>query len=235
MVAGSGFALAVAVEDSFGNVAAGFAGSVTAGAGQQPGESLPRGHVDSDCQPGVASFAGLALNVASAGTNAAGDRPAGWIGNDQRDSVTPAAAAQLVISSQPPGSVMLARHSAFMSRPTDAYGNLATAFAGSVALDLEDNSGGGDVSGSVTATAVMGVADFANVSWTMPASATPWEPRAMALGRHDRPVRQSSPRGAQLVTTPAPAGTVDAGSGFGLTVWPRMLVREPRAFAFRAT
>ena len=72
--AGNPFALTVAVEDRFGNVATSFNGSVTVGFASNPGGGPLRGTLIATATNGVAVFPGLSINTARHGVHAPGDR-----------------------------------------------------------------------------------------------------------------------------------------------------------------
>src|SRR4029077_6844325 len=80
-------------------------------------------------------------------------------------TVTPASAGSLVIVAQPSSSatagVVFAQQPAIAIQ--DAYGNLCTS-DNSTAVTAARNSGSGTLQGTLSATAVNGVASFANLS-----------------------------------------------------------------------
>ena len=65
--AGDPFALTVAVEDRFGNVATSFNGSVTVGFASNPGGGPLRGALIATATNGLAVFPALSINTASTG------------------------------------------------------------------------------------------------------------------------------------------------------------------------
>ena len=219
VVAGSGFGLAVDVEDAFGNLVAGFSGSVMLALADNPGNATLGGTVTVNASQGVASFAGLTLNkTSSSATLQAASTGLGGV-TTSAITVTPAAAAQLVVASQPPASVTAGQAFGLQVEALDAFGNVATGFSGSVALDLADNPGGGSLTGTFTTTAVIGVAVFANVmldeagvGYVLGASST-----GVGIATSS-PFTVTAAAATQLVTTPAPSAGIAAGSEFGLTV-----------------
>ena len=73
--------------------------------------------------------------------------------------MTPAAATQL-FAANPSGNVLTGSPFSLAVSALDPYGNVATSFGGSVTLALGNNAGGGTLGGTLTTTAVNGVANF---------------------------------------------------------------------------
>ncbi len=80
-------------------------------------------------------------------------------------TVTPAAAASLGFTVQPTGTSATSPITpAVQVTASDAFGNRATGFAGSVTIAIGANPGGGTLSGTLVATANTGVATFPGLS-----------------------------------------------------------------------
>ena len=110
VTAGSDFGLTVTAEDSSGNVDTSFNGTVTVALANNPGGATLGGTLTVTAQDGVATFSDLTLNKAGTGytllVSASGLAGATTDAFD----VTPAAATQLVVTSQPPSNVIAGSH-----------------------------------------------------------------------------------------------------------------------------
>jgi streptogramin lyase len=220
VTAGSAFGLAASAEDPFGNVDPSYGGTVTVALAADPtGDSLLGRVLTVSASQGVASFSGLALRRAAIGytlqVTAGGLSPA----TTSTVEVTPSAAAQLVITSQPPATITAGSAFGLVVAADDSYGNLNTAFTGSVTIALANNPGGGPLNGILTVTAQGGVATFTGL--TLQKAAAGYVFRSTSNG----PAATTSnacavvPGAAtQLVVLSQPPGTITAGSDFGLVV-----------------
>src|SRR5206468_3075549 len=149
-------------------------------------------------------------------------------------TVTVGAATQFVFSVQPSATAAAAAITpAVQVTALDAGGNVATGFAGSVAVALGTNPSGGTLAGTTTVPAVSGVASFASLSlnkvgsgYTLTAAA-PFQPAL--TGATSTPFDISPGQAAQLLFTVQPTGTtagavitpavqVTAQDGLGNTV-----------------
>ncbi len=79
-------------------------------------------------------------------------------------NVTPAAATQLVVTTQPPSSVAVGSAFGLVVSAEDPYGNVDPTFNGSVAVALSNNPGGATLGGTLTATAQTGVTTFSGLT-----------------------------------------------------------------------
>ena len=105
VTAGSPFGLTVDAENSSGNPITSFNGTVTVALANNPGGATLGGTLTATASNGVATFSGLSLNKAASGYTL-GSRPAAFgEGVTSAITVTPAAASQLVITTEPPASV----------------------------------------------------------------------------------------------------------------------------------
>lgn len=164
--AGTGFGVVVTARDSLGNTATAFTGNVavavTSGTGK-PGAAL-RGSTTVAAAAGVATFAGLSVDSAGTGytltATASGTSPA----TSSSFAVTVAPASQLAFTTEPPANV--AARAAFSVAVTarDSLGNAVTSFTGSVSVAIAANPASGTLSGTLTQTAVGGVATFSGLA-----------------------------------------------------------------------
>ncbi len=83
-------------------------------------------------------------------------------------NVAPAAASQLVVTTQPPVGVSVDNTFGLVVSALDPYGNLNTNFGGSVAVSLSNNSGGGTLGGTRSVTAQNGVAAISDLTLNAP-------------------------------------------------------------------
>ena len=221
VTAGIGFGLAIAAEDQYGNVDPAFVGSVTVALASNPGGSTLGGTTNLTFSNGLANFSGLTLD--EVGSNytleaaSSGLAPATFF----IPTVT-AAATQLVVTSPPPATVTAGSAFGLVIAAEDQYGNVDTAFDGSVTVALADNPGGSTLGGTTVVSFSNGLATFAGL--TLDAAGSGYTFQAASSGLAP-PTSSSSltlnvmaAAAAQLVVTSQPPATVFAGEGFGLTV-----------------
>ncbi len=164
VTAGDGFGLSVAAEDSFGNPTPTFSGSVTIALASAPDGATLSGTLTATAVDGVATFAGLTLNTAGTGYTLVATASGLKEATTTDLSVVPAAPAQLAISSQPPSSVTDGDGFGLSVAAEDQFGNPTSSFSGSVTIALASGPDGATLSGTLTATAVDGVATFAGLT-----------------------------------------------------------------------
>jgi hypothetical protein len=160
LAAGGSFGLVVAVEDSFGNLASGFNGSVTIA--NSNGAALG-GTLTVTAVNGVATFSGLSedqaatgatLIVTSSGLDSATTTPF---------TVSPLAATQFVVLTPLADALASSSFSVFVLAE-DQFGNIDPTYSGSVTISLANSPGGAILSGTLTVNAVDGVAYFSGLS-----------------------------------------------------------------------
>ena len=78
--------------------------------------------------------------------------------------MTAAAATQLVVTTQPPGSVTAGSGFGLVVTAEDGFGNVDSSFTGSVTLALANNPDGATLGGTVTVNAGAGVATFTGLT-----------------------------------------------------------------------
>src|SRR5262249_47391249 len=102
----------------------------------------------------------------------------------------------------------------------DAFGNVDPLYSGRVTLALGTNPGGGALSGTLTATAVNGVATFPGLSVNNAGNGYTVQATANGLTAATTTALNVTPHGkaTRLVITVQPPGSVSANSGFGITV-----------------
>ena len=164
VTAGGGFGLTVKAEDPFGNVDLTFGGSVTVSVEDNPDGATLGGTITATASKGVASFPALTLDKAGTGSTlqvtSSGLTPV----TTSDINVTRASTTQLVVMTQPPGSVIAGSGIGLVIAAEDSFGNVDQSFGGSVTVALADNPGGGTLDGTLTVTASQGIATFSGLT-----------------------------------------------------------------------
>ena len=155
---------------------------------------------------GVATFNGVVLKTAAAQTVSASDT--GLAGTSGTIAVGPAAASTFTVSA--PGSATAGIGFGLTVTAYDAYGNVATGFAGSVHL----TSGDGQAVLPADVTATNGVATFSGAQLRTAGSQSVTATTGSVNGSANVVV---SPASAATFTVAAPANAT-AGTGFSITV-----------------
>jgi hypothetical protein len=215
ITAGNAFGLTVNVEDAYGNVVTGYSGTVTLGL---TGGNL-LGTLSESATGGVATFFGLSIDEAGTGDQLQASAPGLAPTESDAFTVTPAAAAQLVVESAPPPSIMAGTAFGLTVDAEDAYGNLVTGYSGSIALTLAGTTTGGKLLGTLNASASSGVATFSGLSideagegYAIDASASGLTPATTTTVG----VTPAAP--AQIVFNSGHLATVTAGESFGVSL-----------------
>ena len=174
-------AVVVAVQDAFGNLATGFAGSVTIAIATNPGAGTLAGTTTVAVAAGTATFGDLGIDKAGAGyTLQASTVPALPVATSTAFDVTTGTAAKLAFVVQPTNTTGGATIGpAVQVEIQDAGGNRVTTATNSVTLAIGANPNSGTLGGTKTVAAVAGVATFNSLSidsagtgYTLTASAT---------------------------------------------------------------
>ncbi|HEV2750067.1 MAG TPA: hypothetical protein VGV12_06025, partial [Gemmatimonadales bacterium] len=179
-------AVQVAVLDASGNMVPTFSGTVTVALGNNPGGSTLGGTTAVGAVNGVATFATLTLDKTSNGYWLTAGATGLSTATSASFNVTPSAATQLVFGTEPGTTVAGHQFSpAVKVRALDAFGNVATGFAGAIGIALGANPGGAALGGTTPVIATSGVATFFDLSlnrsgsgYTLIASATGFAPVA---------------------------------------------------------
>ncbi len=172
-----------------------------------------RRHVTVTASDGVATFSGLTLSNTTAGdyyslyTSGGGY---GW-GVTNTITVTPAAASQLVITTQPPATVKVSTGFGLQASIEDQYGNVVTTATNTVKVAFANNPTGGTLGGTLSVTASQGVATFSGLTSTRWVLATRSSSTAAASARrHQRHRRDQDGQEQALSGTTAngPIGVI---------------------------
>ncbi len=217
VTAGASFGFTVAAEDNSGNLLSSFDGTVSVAIATNPGGATLGGTLTTTASNGVATFAGLTMNKAASGYTLVVS--AGGLGSGFTNSftITPAAAAQLVITSQPPASVTAGGGFGFEASLEDAYGNVETGDNSDiVAQALASGPGGATLGGTLSATVSEGMATLsgltltkAGTGYTLGVSTGTFSATSIALTVIPAAAKE-------LVITQPPPASVVVNSGFGL-------------------
>jgi hypothetical protein len=219
VTAGTSFGLKIAAEDAYGNVATGFTGSLTLALSSNPGGSTLGGRLTATASAGVASFSGLTLNKVGTGYTLKASGGSLTAATTSGIAVTPAAATHLVVTTEPPSSVTAGSGFSLKITAVDAYGNVATSFTGSVTIALANNPGGSTLGGTLTVTALHGIATFSGLTLNKVGSGYTLKSSSGGLAAATTSGISVAPAAAsQLVITTEPPSSVAAGVKFGLAV-----------------
>ena len=222
ITAGSTVSLTVTAEDSTGKPITSFNGTVTVALGDDTNdccEGALGGVLSVAAIAGVATFSGLTLPLNEAGsffslyTSGGGF---GW-GLTNTIAITPAAAAQVVITAQPPSSVTAGSSFGLQASIEDPYGNLVNLSGNVVALALANNPSGASLGGTLSATTSNGVATFSGLTLTAAAAGYTLQVSSSGLSSATSSAITVTPAAAaQVVISEQPPTSVVVSSDFAL-------------------
>jgi hypothetical protein len=164
LTAGSVFGLTVSAYDQSGSLDTSFQGTVTLAIASNPGGSVLGGTLTATAQNGVITFSDLTLNRSGIGYTVLVSSGGAVAATTDAFDVTPAAASQLVVTTQPPAGVVAGSGFGLVISAEDPFGNVDTNFVGSVGVGLATNPGGAILGGVVSATAQSGKAVFSDLT-----------------------------------------------------------------------
>ena len=157
MSAGSLFFMDVAAEDSFGNLARTFNGTVSPALANNPGAATLGGTLSVTASAGNAEFTGLAVNTAAAGYTLIASSPGLTSVTSTPFTVNAGPVSQLVVTTEPPASVVTNAPFGIAVAAEDSVGNIITTYSGPMTI-----AGGGIATTTVFPTG--GVATFTGLS-----------------------------------------------------------------------
>ena len=188
--AGAGFSPLVEVSalDPAGNVATTFSGNVTLAIGTNVGGATLAGPKTVAATNGVATFPGVSLDKIGSGYTLAATASGLTAAASAAFDIAAGAASRLFFTTQPVTTTDAAPIApAVRVTARDAFGNVATGFAGNVTIAIASNPAGGTLSGSTTLAATAGIATFLDLSinnvgsgYRLSASATGLQPDTSA-------------------------------------------------------
>jgi hypothetical protein len=217
--AGQGFGFSVEALDAFGNVDTSFAGPLTAVISNNPGGSVLGGNSNATISQGIATFAGLTLNVADPGytLQATGNGVVPVTTN--AIAVNAGKATQLVITTQPPASVNAGSTITFVVAAEDSFGNIDKTFSNLVSASLATNPGGSTLSGTTPVTVSGGVASFTDLSLNHTGNGYVLQASTSGLSLVKSSAFSVTPAKADhFVMVTQPPSSVTAGQGFGFVL-----------------
>ena len=219
VTAGSGFGLVVSAENAAGSVDTSFNGRVAVAVSLASTNSILVGTMIVTAVDGVATFSGLTLGgpgfyELALTTNGVGSATANFF------QVNAGTATQLVVTAEPPNAVSTGAGFSLSVAAEDAYGNVDPTYNGPLTLSLAADPSGAMLGGTTTTMAVNGLASFSGLTIGSPANGYTIEAASTGLTAATTNAFDTAPLGqaTQLVVTTQPAGSVAAGSGFGLAV-----------------
>jgi hypothetical protein len=171
-------AVEVTAQDPFGNTVSSFVDNVTvaiAGGAPAPAAAPPgapgaslSGTLTVAAVAGVATFSDLSIDLADIAYSLEATSGAITSAPSPAFAVDPGAATQIFFSVQPSGAISGAAFSVEVTA-RDGFGNTATSFTGDVTMAIGNNAGSppGTLSGTLTQSAVGGVATFPDLSIDM--------------------------------------------------------------------
>jgi len=163
VTAGSGFGLQASIEDPYGNVVTSASNAVSVALASHPTGATLGGTLSVTASQGVATFSGLTLTTAASGYTLQVSSGGLSGATSGAITVTPAAATQVVITQQPPASVVVNAGFGLLAAVEDAYGNVETSASNTVKVALENNPTGAKLGGTLSVKASKGVATFSGL------------------------------------------------------------------------
>ncbi len=217
VAAGSQFSMVVAAEDQFDNLATGFNGNETISVESGPSGGALTGTIGANAVDGVANVTGLILTKAGTYTLQVSSPNLTSVITTSV-TVTPLAASQFIVSSEPPSSVVAGVPFGLTITAEDIYNNVATGFNNSVAIGLATNPGTGTLGGPLSEPASNGVAQFTGLvldtvgsPYTISASST-----GVASAALSTPISVTPAAATTLAIYIPPPTRMTSGSQFGL-------------------
>ena len=164
VTAGAGFGVYAVIEDMYGNVITSANNTVSVSLASNPGGSTLGGPLSVAASNGVAVFSGLTLQKAASGYMLS-VASSGLTGSTTSTlAVTPAAATQLVMITEPLASVALNSSFGLVLAIEDAYGNIVTSANNTVTVALANNPTGAKLGGTTSVKAKNGYVTFSGLS-----------------------------------------------------------------------
>ena len=181
VAAGASFGLAVTIEDTFGNlVSSAPATTVTVAIGTNPSSGTLSGTASVTTSGGVATFSGLSINKAGSGYTLTASAASLGGATSSAINVGAGSAAILAFTGEPGNTVANSNITPVVAVSVeDAFGNLVTSATNAITIGIGTNPASGTLSGTLTVSAVNGVATFSSLDinnvgsgYTLMASAT---------------------------------------------------------------
>lgn len=157
-------AIVIKALDGFNNVNTSFTGAVTITLGNNPGSGVLSGTTTVSAIAGVATFSDLKIDQAGSGYTLLANAPGQVGGTSVPFQVLAIQFVHFVFTTEPAAAVAgKAIAPAVVVTATDPTGATVSSFTGPVSLALGTNPGGAKLSGTMTKTAVAGIATFSDL------------------------------------------------------------------------
>ncbi len=128
-------------------------------------------------------------------------------------------ADSLAIAAEPPASATAGTPFSLTVEVQGPDGSLATGASGTLTIAMENNSGGGSLGGTLTATIDQGIATFSNLVIDQAGAGYTLTVSGSGLGSATSSAFNVTPGStSNLVIAAQPPTTIAAGTGFGLTI-----------------
>jgi hypothetical protein len=212
------FGLTVAAWDGLGNIDTAFRGVVKITLENNPGGARPGGTLSVSAQNGVATFSGISLN--QVGTGYTLQVSSTGLGSEITTpfNVT-TTATQLLVTSAPPAQGIAGSPFTVIVVAADAAGYVDQTFQGAVTMAIGANPGSGQLGGTLTVSAVNGVATFTGLALDTSGAGYTLRASSSALGSvTTSPFTMSAAPAMELDVTAQPPATISANTPFGVTV-----------------
>src|SRR5579871_940108 len=157
-------AITVTALDASNNVVTGYTGSITISIANNAGGGTLNGTLSVAAVNGVATFNNLSIDKAGTGYTLSATDGTLSTGSSSAFNITAGAATHLVFTVQPTSATAGATINAVSVTAEDASNNIVSSYTGSVAISISNNPASGTLSGTLSVSAVNGVATFSDLS-----------------------------------------------------------------------
>ncbi len=156
----------IAARDNFGYTDTTYTGSIGLAIGTNPGAGTLSGFSSAPAVSGVITYTGMFINKVGVGYTLSATASNLITGTSSAFNITPAPASQLIFASSPLSNVAGSPTITAVVQAQDAFGNLASAFGGTVTATITSGSGtpGAVLGGSTAVVAVGGVITYTGLS-----------------------------------------------------------------------
>lgn len=159
----STFSVSVSVQDLIGDLKTNYSSAVTIALANNPNGATLGGTLTAIPVNGVATFTGLSLNKAGLGYTIRATA-LGLSAATTNPFNSEVGATRVVITTQPASKITVNHSFDVIVSAQDNSGNLASSFNGPISLALSSNPSSGTLAGTLTVSAVNGVAMFSGLS-----------------------------------------------------------------------
>ena len=168
---------------------------------------------------GVAAFTGLAIDSIGNGYSIQATSAGLASATTNLFDVTAAAASRLLVTAGPPSSVTAGDAFGLTITAEDPFGNVATAYGGTIDVALKNDPGGGTLAGTTSMTPTQGVATFSRLELDTAGDSYTIQVTSTGLtGTISGSFDVTPAAASKLVVTTLPPSAVTAGDRFGLAV-----------------